>query len=103
VRVLLSLALATEQILSPFSRWMRRTPWVARPDARTCLVWMRATLPLAVMIERRSSVTLKTGTAGPIFGEILRMICPLLPCAASVGAYFSPFSVVLIARCESLT
>src|SRR4030067_2327956 len=44
----LSSPLATEQLLSPFSRLMRRTPWVARPTARTCLVWIRMTLPLKV-------------------------------------------------------
>lgn len=39
----LSSALATEQILSPFSKLISRTPWAARPIARICSVWMRMT------------------------------------------------------------
>jgi hypothetical protein len=46
----LSVALAIKQNLSQFSRLISRTPWVARPVARTCLVRTLMTLPLALAL-----------------------------------------------------
>jgi len=75
----LSRAKATLQTKSLSSRLMSRTPWVARPLARTCFVLIRMTFPLTVTTSKSSSPTPNAAMAGPILGVTLRLRTPFPP------------------------